>query len=90
MPNLVNKFIREFNMIREEPDAERIDRYRGYRDFELLAGYRARLQHAADSVTYPLGTDSYDPTERYTFSDGSSLTLANPRQSAYAAFVSEG
>lgn len=39
------------------------------------------------SVSYPLGTDSFDATEQWSFKDGSTVTVNNPRQRCFSLFV---
>lgn len=80
MMTIADKLEREFQLIRRDD--------RGFADYDLLGGFRARCAHAATGVEYPHGTDSYDSSETYLFPDGSYLTLDNPRQATYAARVS--
>jgi hypothetical protein len=56
----------------------------GYREPRAL---RAWLQEAAEVAIgfgHPHGTDSYDSTVEMIFADGSTLTVDNPRQHAFA------
>ena len=73
------KFIREFRLIERDE--------RDFCDPYLLDGFIARLEHEAIEDEYPYGTDSYDSTKKYIFSDGSDLTVENPRQAVFAAHV---
>ena len=73
------KFIREFRLIERDE--------RDFCDPYLLDGFIARLEHEAIAKESPLGGDSYDSTEKYIFSDGSDLTVDNPRQAVFAAHV---
>lgn len=80
MMTVADKLEREFGLIKRDD--------RGFADYDLLAGFRARCAHATTGIEYPHGTDSYDSSETFLFPDGSYLTLDNPRQAAYAARVS--
>lgn len=64
-----------------------IDDCDGFKEWSALHDFRLSLQEQAARMEYPLGTDSVDPTERYYFSDGSSITLGNPRQEVFRAQV---
>lgn len=73
------KFIREFRLIERDE-----------RDFcnpYLLDGFIARLEHESITKESSFGDDSYDPAEKYSFSDGSYLIVDNPRQAVFAAQV---
>lgn len=49
----------------------------------------ARVRHASVRVTYPMGKDSYDATERHEFADGSVIVVGNPDQITYSLNVYE-
>ena len=74
---IAGRFMREFRLIPRDPETCRADA-------ELLAGFRARLRHAA-VTKLPTDSRSYDPTETYVFADGSRAMLDNPRQAAFHA-----
>lgn len=75
------RFKRELNLI---PIDER-----GFYDRRLADGWIARVRHASVRVTYPMGTDSYDATERHEFSDGSSIVVGNPDQITFSIDIME-
>lgn len=75
------RFKRELNLIS-------IDE-RGFYDRRLADGWIARVRHASVRVTYPMGTDSYDATERHEFADGSKITVGNPDQIAFSIDIME-
>lgn len=76
---IAQKLAREFDLIPRTRD--------GFCFSVILDGFLARCEYFADSVECPYGTDSYDATRLYRFSDGSALWVSNPAQAAYAAFV---
>lgn len=78
---IANKFVKELNLIS-------IDE-RGLYDLRLADGWIARVRHASVRVTYPMGTDSYDATERHQFDDGSAIVVGNPDQITYSLNVYE-
>lgn len=73
-------FVRQFRLITTNS--------RGFKNPVLLDGFIERVRHAAVRVDYPLGQDSYDASERYYFSDGSSLTVDNPNQASFPTHIS--
>ena len=76
---IANKFIRELGFITRDE--------KGFYDRRLADGWIARVRHASVRVTYPMGTDSYDATERHEFSDGSVIMVGNPDQIEYSLNV---
>ena len=78
---IAQKFVNELRLIP-------IDEKSFYNN-SLAEGWIARVRHASVRVTYPMGTDSYDATERHEFADGSLVWVGNPRQSAFALDVYE-
>ena len=76
---IANKFIRELGFIPRDEQ--------GFYDRRLADGWIARVRHASVRVTYPMGTDSYDATERHEFSDGSVIMVGNPDQIEYSLNV---
>jgi len=46
-------------------------------------GFVNAWRQQAVKVEYPLGTDSFDSTERWTFRDGSKVEVQNPSQAAF-------
>lgn len=79
--NFAQKFVKELNLISRDE--------RGFYDLRLADGWIARVRHASVRVTYPMGTDSYDATERHEFADGSMLVIGNPDQVTYSLNVYE-
>jgi len=55
---------------------------------EVPQGFVEAWRAHAEEVTFPFGEDSYDPSEKWVFSDGSTVTVANPRQAAFRLQVS--
>ena len=78
---IAQKFVKELRPI---PMDEK-----GFYDHRLANGWIARVRHASVRVTYPMGTDSYDATERHEFADGSVLVVGNPEQVTYSLNVYE-
>lgn len=78
---IANKFINELNLISRDE--------RGFYTRRIANGWIARVRHASIRVTYPMGTDSYDATERHEFVDGSSIVIGNPEQITYSLNVYE-
>lgn len=79
---IANKFIRELKLILRDE--------RGFYNHRLANGWIARVRHSSVRVTYPMGTDSYDATERHEFADGSAIVVGNPEQITYSLNVYEG
>ena len=78
---IANKFVKELNLISRDE--------RGFYDHRLAGGWIARVRHASVRVTYPMGTDSYDATERHILKDGSVIVIGNPDQITYSLSVYE-
>lgn len=76
---IANKFIRELKLI---PLDEQ-----GFYDPRLANGWIARVRHQSLRVSFPMGTDSYDATERHEFADGSVIMVGNPDQITYSLNV---
>ena len=76
---IANKFVKELGLISRDE--------KGFYDRRLADGWIARVRHASVRVTYPMGTDSYDATERHEFSDGSVIMVGNPDQIEYSLNV---
>lgn len=53
----------------------------------LAKGWIARVRHASVRNSYPMGTDSYDATERHEFADGSAIVVGNPDQITFSLNV---
>lgn len=81
MMNIAQKFIKELGLISRDE--------RGFYNRRLADGWIARVSHASVRVTYPMGKDSYDATERHEFSDGSAIVVGNPEQITYSLNVYE-
>lgn len=81
MTTIANKFIRDLRLISRDEQ--------GFYEPRLADGWVARVRHASVRVTYPMGTDSYDATERHEFNDGSVIIVGNPDQITYSLNVYE-
>lgn len=79
--SIANKFAKELKLIQMDE--------KGFYESRLAEGWIARVRHASVLVTYPMGTDSYDATERHEFADGSMLVIGNPDQVKYSLNVYE-
>lgn len=79
--SIANKLIRDLKLISRDEQ--------GFYNSRLADGWIARVRHASVRVTYPMGTDSYDATERHEFSDGSVIMVGNPDQIEYSLNVYE-
>lgn len=78
---IANKFIKELGLIvRDE---------RGFYTRRLAEGWIARVRHQSLRVSFPMGKDSYDATERHEFKDGSVIIVGNPEQITYSILVYE-
>ena len=75
---LAQQLAQQFELI---PENER-----GFKDYDLLEGFRARCHYFAEKVVEAC-PESYDSGIFFLFHDGSKLYLANPRQEAYGAFI---
>ena len=72
-------------------ELDRIPRDRaGFRDIRQATAWIVRVRRASCGVSYPMGADSVDPTERHQFADGSALVVANPTQQVFDLFIVEG
>lgn len=78
---IANKFAKELGLIPRDE--------KGFYNSRLANGWIARVRHTSVRVTYPMGTDSYDATERHEFADGSMLVVGNPDQIAFSLNVYE-
>ena len=78
---IANKFAKELKLIQMDE--------KGFYNSRLAEGWIARVRHASVRVTYPVGTDSYDATERHEFDDGSVIVVGNPDQITYSLNVYE-
>lgn len=78
---IANKFVKELNLISRDE--------RGFYDRRLANGWIARVRHQSLQVSFPMGTDSYDSTERHEFADGSVIVVGNPDQIVYSLNVYE-
>lgn len=76
---IADKFIKE--LVRISIDEK------GFYEPRLANGWIARVRHASVHVTFPMGTDSYDATERHEFADGSVIVVGNPDQITYSLNV---
>ena len=79
--NIAKKFVKELNLIARDE--------RGFYDRRLANGWIARVRHQSLRVSYPMGKDSYDATERHEFADGSTIVVGNPDQITYSLNVYE-
>lgn len=79
--SIANKFAKELKLIQMDE--------KGFYESRLAEGWIARVRHASVRVTYPMGKDSYDATERHEFADGSMLVIGNPEQITYSLNVYE-
>lgn len=78
---IANKFIKELGLISMDE--------KGFYNLRIANGWIARVRHASVRVTYPMGTNSYDATERHEFADGSIIVVGNPDQITYSLNVYE-
>lgn len=78
---IANKFTKELGLISRGE--------KGFYNCRLAEGWIARVRHASVRVTYPMGKDSYDATERHEFADGSAIVVGNPEQIAFSLNVYE-
>lgn len=79
--SIAKKFIKELGLIYRDE--------RGFYDLRLADGWIARVRHASVRVTYPMGKDSYDATERHEFDDHFTIVIGNPEQITYSLNVYE-
>ena len=73
---VAKKFVKELGLISRDE--------KGFYNGRLSGGWIARVRHASVRVTYPMGKDSYDATERHEFADGSAIVVGNPDQITYS------
>lgn len=78
---VAKKFVKELSLISRDE--------KGFYNCRIAEGWIARVRHASVRVTYPMGTDSYDATERHEFDDGSVIVVGNPDQVTYSLNVYE-
>lgn len=79
--SIAKKFVKELSLISRDE--------KGFYNHRIAQGWIARVRHASVRVTYPMGTDSYDATERHEFADGSVIVVGNPDQITYSLNVYE-
>lgn len=79
MTTIAQKFVKELGLISRDE--------KGFYNSRLANGWIARVRHQSLRVTYPMGKDSYDATERHEFEDGSVLMVGNPDQITYSLNV---
>lgn len=72
---IANDFLRELALIERDR--------RNFADGLALLGFMERVKRAAVDEAEPFGSNSYDPTKRFTFEDGSILFVGNPYQATY-------
>lgn len=60
---------------------------KGFYNQRLANGWIARVRHQSLRVSFPMGTDSYDATERHEFADGSVIGVADHDQITYSLNV---
>ena len=78
---IAQKFINELRLISMDE--------KGFYNHRLANGWIARVRHQSLRVSFPMGTDSYDATERHEFADGSVIVVGNPEQITYSLDVYE-
>ena len=78
---IAQKFVKELNLISMDE--------KGFYEPRLAEGWIARVRHQSLRVSFPMGTDSYDATERHEFADGSVIVVGNPEQITYSLDVYE-
>lgn len=76
---IANKFVKELNLVSRDE--------RGFYNRRLAEGWIARVRHQSLRVSFPMGTDSYDATERHEFADGSVIMVGNPDQITFSLNV---
>jgi hypothetical protein len=79
--SIAKKFVKELRLI---PMDEK-----GFYNCRLAEGWIARVRHQSLRVSFPMGEDSYDATERHEFADGSVIVVGNPEQIAFSLNVYE-
>lgn len=78
---IAQKFINELRLIPIDES--------GFYNSRIANGWIARVRHQSLRVSFPMGTDSYDATERHEFADGSVIVVGNPEQITYSLNVYE-
>lgn len=76
---IANKFVKELGLIARDE--------KGFYNHRLADGWITRVRHQSLRVSFPMGTDSYDATERHEFADGSVIVVGNPDQITYSLNV---
>jgi hypothetical protein len=76
---IAQKFVKELELIPRDE--------KGFYNSRLANGWIARVRHQSLRVSFPMGTDSYDATERHEFADGSVIVVGNPNQIAFSLNV---
>lgn len=76
---IAQKFVKELGLISRDE--------KGFYEPRLANGWIARVRHQSLRVSFPMGTDSYDATERHEFADGSMIVVGNPDQITYSLNV---
>lgn len=77
--SIAKKFVKELGFIARDE--------KGVYNYRLAEGWIARVRHQSLRVSFPMGTDSYDATERHEFKDGSVIIVGNPDQITYSLNV---
>lgn len=78
---IAQKFIKELGLISMDE--------KGFYNSRLANGWIARVRHQSLRVSFPMGTDSYDATERHEFADGSVIVVGNPGQITFSLIAYE-
>lgn len=78
---VAKKFVKELSLISRDEN--------GFYNSRLANGWIARVRHQSLRVSFPMGKDSYDATERHEFADGSVIVVGNPEQTAFSLNVYE-
>lgn len=78
---IAQKFVKELGLISRDE--------KGFYEPRLASGWIARVRHRSLRVSFPMGTDSYDATERHEFADGSVIVVGNPDQITYSLNIVE-
>ena len=79
MTTIAQKFVKELGLISRDE--------KGFYNSGLAEGWIARVRHQSLRVSFPMGKDSYDATERHEFDDGSVIIVGNPDQITYSLNV---
>lgn len=81
MTTIAQKFVKELGLISRDE--------KGFYNSRLASGWIARVRHQSLRVSFPMGTNSYDATERHEFDDGSVIIVGNPDQIVFSLNVYE-